>query len=171
LPFFLALLLHCCLCQADIKAVELACAKRIAYRQKLLGFCVTSTQPPLYWMPREATHETQAALEAAAAAFEDWKAQQLQQLESDKQELMERAAVKQEAAGQRVAAGKRPQEEQQQQEEEEGEAAADGQQRQCGGEGEAGQGDEEMQAADEADADEQDADEGEGVVCSCMFAC
>jgi hypothetical protein len=157
-PFPSALLL-----QADIKALELACAKRIAYRQKLLGFCVTATQPPLYWLPREVSQESQAALEAAAAAFEDWKAQQLQQLEADKQELMERAAAKQEAAAQHAAAGGRPQEQQQQQEEEEeGEAAAEAngqqqQQQQQGNGAEAGGEDEEMQAAEEAAAAEGEA--------------
>jgi hypothetical protein len=118
-------------------------------------------------MPREASQETQAALEAAAAAFEEWKAQQLQQLDADKQELMEKAAAKQEAAAQRVTAGERPQDEQQQQqqqqqeeEHEEGEAATNGKQQQHGDEGDA-----EMQAADEAAAEGQDAAEGEAVAC------
>lgn len=84
--------------QAQVKQLELACAKRLARRQKLLAFCVTAAQPPLYWAPREPCDETAAASTAAAAAFDAWRTEQLQQLEEEKAALEQRAAEKRAAA-------------------------------------------------------------------------
>eukprot|EP00879_Flechtneria_rotunda_P012623 GHRR01013181.1.p1 GENE.GHRR01013181.1~~GHRR01013181.1.p1 ORF type:complete len:481 (+),score=214.80 GHRR01013181.1:219-1661(+) len=84
--------------QAEIKHLEIIFAKRIQYKQKLLGFCVTKTQPPLYWLPKQQSEECQALLQEHAAAFEEWKQQQIQQLEVDKAELAENAAVRRQQA-------------------------------------------------------------------------
>jgi hypothetical protein len=99
--------LRLCL-QAEIKALELRCARRIQHRQQLIGFCITTTQPALYWRPKETSKESLPLLQEADAAFESWKQQQLQELEAERAELVQAAAARREAALARLTARQHP---------------------------------------------------------------
>jgi hypothetical protein len=99
---------HSCVLQAETKALELRCARRIQHRQQLVGLCITTTQPALYWRPRETSKESLPLLQEADAAFESWKQQQLQELEAERAELVQAAAARREAALARPAARQHP---------------------------------------------------------------
>lgn len=130
--------------QAKATELEIKYAKIIQRRQKLLTFCVTSTQPAVYWSPREPSGETTALLQEHAAVFEDWKQQQLQQLESEKADLAELIASRKEKSAARLAGGAGQPDDDDEHEAEEGVADAAG-----GDEGlEAAAADAEMAVAD-----------------------
>lgn len=89
--------------------MEIRYAKHIQRKQKLLVFCVTKSQPPIYWLPRAADEQTEALLQEHAASFEEWKQQQLQQLEADKAELAAKIAARKEASAAYASRGGRQQ--------------------------------------------------------------
>jgi hypothetical protein len=89
--------------QADIKSLELRVAKRIAHRQQLAGYCLTTAQPQLRWVPAKASAATDAQLQVAAAELEAWKQQQLEQLEQDKAALQAAAVARRESLLARMA--------------------------------------------------------------------
>lgn len=150
--------------QSDITVLELLYAKRIKRKQELLGFCVTKTQPPLYWAPRDVTEESQALLQSHAAEFDEWKQQQLVQLEADKADLVARAAAKRELAAQHpagVAAGEQQQEDGEQQDREAAGEEGQEQEQEEGEEVAAGNGDEAMEM-EVAEGDEEGVQQEEG---------
>ncbi|KAF8071048.1 ADT2 [Scenedesmus sp. PABB004] len=84
--------------KSDVKALEILYARRIARRSKLLPFCVTRAQPPLYWAPRAPCDESAALRQAHADSFEAWRQEQLTALEAEKAELAQRAVARRERA-------------------------------------------------------------------------
>lgn len=114
--------LVCCgIVQAKAKELEIRYAKIIQRRQKLLNFCVSKTQPPIYWLPREPSDELAAQSQDHAAIFEGWKQQQMQQLETEKAALAALIATRKDKSALRLAGGGQHQDEDHEEEQEDGE--------------------------------------------------
>jgi hypothetical protein len=70
------------------KRLELACARRLAQREREDLFLRTTAAPPIMWAPVEPCPETEAALAAQREESQQWRAQQLEALAADKARLL-----------------------------------------------------------------------------------
>ena len=76
----------------NVKRLEIVYAGKLARREghDAAGYLLTATSPPLYWKPAKHTEATLRLAEAGLAASAEWRAAQLEALESERQQLLAR---------------------------------------------------------------------------------